>query len=852
MTLKSLCSKGVFAKLWRLMKEDMKRRVWVIALLLLIFFFAMPVNLALTLENAQRTGYSAYSLLDFMQKKGLTPEQYQEFVKICKTEAVLDQISYGNGAMVTLFLAAAVIVGVTGFSYLHNRKKVDFYHSIPVRREMIFAARYLNGLLIPAAAYLTGCLLFVAAAAAYGVSPDGFIGQMAVGFGMNLLYYSLLYGTVTAAMMMTGNVAVGLLGTTVFFAFFPLAAWILANYASTFFVTAPDDVWNISQSPYTWMLRRLSPLGAYIWSAAVAGENRGGYLKEAVKTAFAWLALTGVSLELYRLRPLEAAGRAMAFKRTMAPIRVLMVLLGGLGGGLFFWALQSQVKWGIFGIAVGIVLTHCITEIIYHLDFKKLFSHRLQLAFCLAAGVLVFCGYRYDWYGYDSYMPKAEEIEYSSLEISNDSRFLVSEPMVEEKEEGKEIKYRTPREFVREHMKLTDSEAVLAIAQAGCDYVKESREMNLARWEEELDPGEAGLSAVSDVYPDGTAVSVIGGADGPASVFVAAKEGADHMNIYGSQVTVSYTLKNGRTVRRQYWVNLKDTSEAYKAYETVYDQEAYKRGLYPILTETPEQIGYASCQAGAIDSLRTTERDEIERLLTAYQQDLMAQTIKERRKEDPVASLQLVRKDVCRYMAEHQGELANRASACYEEKVRIALGLDREGVMGAIPPAEKMGDYLTDAAIHWPVYPSFTNTLKVLETLGQRPETYFVPENTVSISIDVSSAFMDEYGVSEELPQGETLSALQRENPHYQETGSLLFDAPKDIETLMPALRNRDLADMNGLCKPEKELRYTMPVSVLMKDGSDIAATLWPDAITPEIEALFAGIAEAAGRPAQQ
>ena len=172
--------------------------------------------------------------------------------------------------------------------------------------------------------------------------------------------------------------------------------------------------------------------------------------------------------------------------------------------------------------------------------------------------------------------------------------------------------------------------------------------------------------------------------------------------------------------------------------------------------------------------------------------------------------------------------------------------------MGAIPPAEKMGDYLTDAAIHWPVYPSFTNTLKVLETLGQRPETYFVPENTVSISIDVSSAFMDEYGVSEELPQGETLSALQRENPHYQETGSLLFDAPKDIETLMPALRNRDLADMNGLCKPEKELRYTMPVSVLMKDGSDIAATLWPDAITPEIEALFAGIAEAAGRPAQQ
>ncbi|MFR2692053.1 MAG: hypothetical protein ACLTBV_14010 [Enterocloster bolteae] len=59
---------------------------------------------------------------------------------------------------------------------------------------------------------------------------------------------------------------------------------------------------------------------------------------------------------------------------------------------------------------VSVVLTHCIVEIIYHFDFEKMFSHRLQLGLCLAAGILVFLSFRYDWYGYDSYIPSEEKV----------------------------------------------------------------------------------------------------------------------------------------------------------------------------------------------------------------------------------------------------------------------------------------------------------------------------------------------------------------------------------------------------------------------------------------------------------
>ena len=45
---------------FKLQKEDLKRRIWVIALLFLGFFFAYPVNLALIMENAANSQFAMY------------------------------------------------------------------------------------------------------------------------------------------------------------------------------------------------------------------------------------------------------------------------------------------------------------------------------------------------------------------------------------------------------------------------------------------------------------------------------------------------------------------------------------------------------------------------------------------------------------------------------------------------------------------------------------------------------------------------------------------------------------------------------------------------------------------------
>ena len=621
---------------------------------------------------------------------------------------------------------------------------------------MLFAVQYGDGILIPAAAYLFGCLLFTAVAAAYGVPVSEFFGSMSAAFGMNLLYYSLVYGTVTVAMMMTGNIVIGLLGTAVFFGFVPLAAGLLGAFGDQFFVTSAGEFWYADSSPYLWAMQNLSPVGAYIWSAASVSDADGIKMAEVLKAAACMMAVTALSLELYRLRPSEAAGKAMAFSKSKAPVRILLVLLGGMAGGWFFWTLQSQVKWGLFGTAAGILLVHCMVEIIYHFDFKKLFSHKMQLALCLGAGMLFFCSFRYDWYGYDSYVPSQEEIASASVDLSIDYSFAANMPRVMRQGDTRRLIYESAGDFIKEKMELTDFESVIALAEAASREAAGYREEKLNRWEAQISLNEVSMSVNHYSSKDASAISVIGGADGPTSVFVAGKEEEEAYDRYFSQILIRYRLKNGRQVSRRYHMDLEDVLETY---ENIYNNETYKKGLYPILSQQPEEMGYVSYQGNGNHSLfNTMEEDAIKELLGAYQTDLKGQKLKDRMREDPVGALQFAEKELCLYIQERWGKNDGYISEYQRDLIKMLLGPETlKDSYNEMPSADEMERYMEnhlDQLCRWPVYPSFTNTIQVLEKMGVEPGAYFAAEHVSRISVDVSSIVNgEEYG--DGLPEGE-------------------------------------------------------------------------------------------------
>lgn len=787
---------------FKLLKEDFRRRLWAVALVFLAFFFTLPIGLALNMENAANSNYYRYNDYEpFIQDGTMTDLQYKARLLELKTEVVLNGVEYGNGMIAFLMITAAVVIGVSSFAYLHNKKKVDFYHSIPVRREALFGAQFSGGIFMVGAAYGFNLLLLTGVALSYGVPAGRILGAMAGGWALNMLYYALMYSVAVAAMMMTGNIVVGVLGTGVFFFFLPGVMMLLGWYCETFFVTTARYMWSSDQSPFTWGVRYLSPFSVYINSFGWKMNELVKHVPELICTILAFLAVATLDLELYRKRPSEAAGKAMAFKKSMPPVRILLVLGIGLAGGMFFWSLQSRLRWGLFGTMVSVVLTHCIVEIIYHFDFKKMFCHRLQLGLCLAAGILAFLSFRYDWYGYDSYIPSKEEIVSASLDIGVDSSWL-SDKTFETGSDGKlQRRYADPYEYIEENMVLTDKEAVMSMVEEGRKRALEGRDERL---------GIRKAVARIDGYHSNAARS-IGEADGPTSIFLAMKTGSkedSEQEKFETNMTVCYRLANGREVRRSYSLPL---SAVMDSYEALYRQDAYKEGMYRILSQEPGQVKQVLYREA--DQVMDVSQDSRvqEAVLKAYQQDMRELTVEERLVEMPVGSLVFMTDQENTYLQQQR------------QTTRSAFGgMERYQV--------------EDVSQYWPVYLSFERTIELLKEQGIEPGTCLAPEKVERITFDVQNYFYEQQG---ELPEGEALAELQKINPNYRESGSLVIEEPAAIRLLMGAIAEDDSCRMNYLCETVEGGPYC---TIRTENEAGVGGMLIKNRITPEIAELFAGI----------
>lgn len=786
---------------FKLMREDMKRRIWVIALMLLAFFFVMPVKLALLMEDAAQSQYYRYNDFEYFVQDGtLSAQEFASKLTELKTKVVLEQVEFDDGFVVLLVITAAVLIGITGFSYLYNKRKVDFYHSIPVRRELLFGVQYIDGILIMAGVYLIVSVVTAVMSAAYGVPLREIIGVMARSSLLHLLYFGLLYSTVVLAVMMTGNLVVGVLGTGVFFFFLPGMMMLLDAYCRSFFVTIPYELWI---SPFEHAVYYVSPISAYLDAVGWNMEALGSHTAVVVNTFFAFLAISLLDLQLYRRRPSEAAGKAMAFKRSMAPVRILLVLGGSLAGSMFFWGLMRKNHWAVFGTLAAVVLGHCIIEIIYHFDFRKLFSHRLQMGLCAVAGLMLFFSFRYDWYGFDSYMPEEDKIASVSIELGADTSWLSGEAVLVEENGRKAWLTQRLSEMIRDDMKITELSSALVLAEEGRKETLEGREDRM-----EI---QTQVYSAMDMDHDVSAAGIIGGADGPTSVFIAGKLGEDEETLgedqFSTSMTITYHLKNGRSVSRCYTLYLSNVMDAYRE---LWDQEEYRNKAYYVLDRSPEEYGSVVYREADVIQAICKDTQDVSEILLAYQQDLKELTIDTRLKESPVGSLAFINKTTYDYYAERD----------YDHTAFI-LGGDSLGHMDS----EALG--VTD---YWPVYPSFRRTIAALESREILPGTYLKAEDISEIRGWLSLPLSEE-----------EIQTVQAVNPYYQEDGDLLFDGRDEISLLLDASVTNSEYYMNIL---NQEAALGDYVNFSISYGSDRGHSfvLLQNKLTPELLELFRGL----------
>ena len=704
-----MTSKNLFFKL---SYEDLKGRLWTLALVILFFLFTFPVA-AVYMAGENKEYYDAAEWLTWYQSD------------------MIDLISADNGFLCFMIIVLAIVCGMTSFSYLNFKNKVDFYHSIPVKREKIYFANFMNGIWMVALPYALFLIIGIVVAVSNGAGFTLLLSEGAKGYAMHMTYYLLAYGTVIVVMMLTGNRVVGFMGVLTFISYVPLAAAVIEGCFYTWFWTyAPED------SFLRQVLQDFSPVSAY--SRSVAQYEYDGIILWRIMAALGTFAVLMVlGLILYKKRPSEAAGKAMAFPVTKPVIRILIVMFCSLSMMLFGWGLRKTMGWAVFCMLCGCIIAHCVIEIIYNFDFKQLFGHKLQLLGCIAVSLLVLVVFRYDIFGYDKYLPEAGNVTHVMVGLNGLDNWVDYGNITPLDEGGYRWNRENGRDFREEHMKISDPSAALELARAGIDR------NNRLKAE----------SASSD-----------------SSYYKADKEQAEQ--IY-TDVLIKYYLKGNRSAVRKYHIPLNAAEDGFKR---IYESQEYKKGNYPILSQTGEEtstvIYKKNNNKGKESWLADNSQGQAASILQAYQEEWMNMGIERYRMETPVGIIRFVTKE---------------EKPALEWARREAQVNDYQYYYNALGDVE-----------YYPVYPSFEKTLGLLKEYGMDVKDTLEGFTTESVTV------WKRYGGTEE---------------------KIVFSDPNQVEEIMKHTVLAENSDYNSFIS----LDYDMDLSIrFVKQG-----------ITQEYQYLF-------------
>lgn len=744
--------------------EGLHRRLWSCAMSALVFFFAFPVASAMIISNArQQMSYQA---------ELFTPAMMELFVKKMIFRNYQSYAGPGSVPVVLVMALMAVVCAVSGFHWLFMSKETDFYHSLPIRRERLFGTVTIDSILITAIPY--GVMSLISAFIMMAATGRKYVLWIAfTGYLFHMTVFLFCYAVAVAAVMLTGQTVVCLLGTAVFYGIGPMIVGAVSMLFSGYFDSFYDGRSGVFEA-----LRHSSPV---LWAAMagigdmgsrIIGTAGGRFVGTAVWSLVWFAVLTALGLILYRKRPSEAAGHAIAFRWARPVIKVVLSASIGIFAGAFIHEIMVNTEavdaWTVFAAACGVLLTALILEIIYHADFKKLFAGKrsLLLAAVITAAVLAF--FRFDLAGYDRWLPAPDKVASAGIccdALEGDAWQYQTELVMEQNEV-------TGRHYVNTVMRgagtfpddyrarladetvVSDPETVRVIAQQGIRDIKDPA----------LLEAQGRPAAVAEPY------TINSTAAGTAEYAAAEPENQTRLG----QVLVSWRLTNGRTVYRQYLMNLSAVREEL---DSVHDDASWKQAMYPNLLLDPEELSEICYNLGGrcwqlTDSSQTARAKKI---LEAWKADMLELTAETQREEMPALCLQFRTKR-------------------FREIADIMMQEDPY----AVETFNNFGYY--------PVYPSFKRTMALLKECGLPVEDTLQADKVFNLEIfDYRSWYGGEQDYTGTKNQG-----------------SVLIEDPEEIREILEAAQECDLVCGNsyGSRYSGLEIQARYPAGTFMVEGA--------------------------------
>ena len=284
--------------------------------------------------------------------------------------------SFLSRTYVVLFMMPVLaIVFSSCFGYLNSRQKLDFYHSQPVTRVRLFFTNYLSGLfhfLIPYLVMHTlAFVLMNSITGFYKTDLRLLVWPLLYTLAAFLIFYSL----VILFRVVCGNTVIAVLSYA-FITNLPAIGYFLyqiyiGRWSKLYMgsATLENCLWL---SPYTLLTLPVETTQynvvpdsfGYSYSFAV------DWISLLVWALIAVLAVAGGVL-LYKSRPSEKAGRAVAVRGALPVIKYPLVVTASLLGGIFFTAATNgSLVWEIIGYVLFGLLALMLVNVLEKFDFK--------------------------------------------------------------------------------------------------------------------------------------------------------------------------------------------------------------------------------------------------------------------------------------------------------------------------------------------------------------------------------------------------------------------------------------------------------------------------------------------------
>lgn len=368
-------------------KTTSKGQIWIPSFLALGLLMAFPVAVLLMLGNWSGMKY--------------TMEQ----------TALLYENLWSDGLVATGFimlLIAAVINGVNSFWYLYSARKIDFYHSLPVRRSQMFWHKTYVGVLYYLIPYVIMEFFAICIGAMRGYFSLRLMGMALAMLILHLALYLMIYFSTVLVVCITGNILMGVIVFAGVFLYGSVLGTLITCYRDFFFATSYTE---LDYGVVKFLYHKASPYS--FGKSVIENYGQGKYIPILGILFLVTAVLAFLAYLAYVKRPSESVQKPVIYEWIGIVMKFMAVIPCGLGIGLIFYTLpedSTRIIWWIFGLILGTLLSHGIIEVLLQMEFRKFVSKKLHLAIAGAlVAVLAFC-YQKDLFRFDAYLPSQNEI----------------------------------------------------------------------------------------------------------------------------------------------------------------------------------------------------------------------------------------------------------------------------------------------------------------------------------------------------------------------------------------------------------------------------------------------------------